>query len=212
MSSFTEDVARRCEMEFDRWANGAGRETNDPYCGYVGKYWSIGVRNAHIDGRTTYMNSQGRPFRPAWSSAFISFIYRQAGAGADFYYHEGHIHYVAKAIRDAREASSTARFLGRNPAEYAPKVGDLINGGRGSSRGATWANVLRRYGTAVVPRGRFIPSHSDIVVAVDSTAGTLRTIGGNVATDTVGAKTWALDHLGRLTDGAELITVIECTL
>ncbi|TGE01726.1 DUF2272 domain-containing protein [Methylobacterium nonmethylotrophicum] len=210
MSQFTTAVANECRKQLTRWKNGTGRETNDPYYRYVGEYWSYGLKNAHIDGRTVYQDKNGDPFRPAWSSAFISYIMRRSGAGAEFYYHEGHCHYVAKALRDAQGPSATAKFLGRDPAHYVPKVGDLINAGRGSGSNVRYSNFFKHYGSKIVPKGNFIPSHSDIVVSVD--AGSLTTIGGNVSVDTVGQKTWKLKPDGTLDDKNDLICIIECTL
>jgi hypothetical protein len=212
MSAFTDKVAAQCRTELARFKNGRGRETNDPFAGFVGEYWTIGVKNKNIDGRTTFQDGNGHPFRPAWSAAFISFIMRQSGAGTQFYYHEGHIHYVVKAIRDAKDANSTAKFLGRNPKTYAPKVGDVINAGRGTARAVTFSDVLTKYGRKDVDKGNFLPSHSDIVIDVDLANRQLITVGGNVEVDTVGKKTWTLKADGTLQKGPSLICVIECLL
>jgi hypothetical protein len=210
MSAFTAEVAQRAMSELKRWNNGKGRETADPFCAYVGEYWSFGLKNAHINGRTTYQDKKGNTYRPAWSSAFISFIMKKSGAGSEFYYHEGHIHYVVKAMRDASAPQPTAKFLARDPTAYAPKVGDIINAGRGAAKSLRYGTVLNAYGGAVVPYGAFQPSHSDIVVAVSK--GKVVTIGGNVEPDTVGEKTWRLRPDGTLVKGGEIITVIECLL
>ena len=167
MSAFTDKVASQCLTEFARFNNGKGKETKDPFAGFVGEYWSFGLNNHNIDGRTTFEDSNGKPFRPAWSAAFICFIMRKSGAGDAFFYDEGHIQYVVKAIRDAKVAGTTAKFLGRNPKTQVPKVGDLINAGRAEAKSVTFANVLSKYGTKPVPNGNFLPSHSDIVIAVD---------------------------------------------
>jgi len=211
MTAFTEKVVKQCLTEFTRFKKGRGRETEDPFAGFVGEYWTIGLKKKNIDGRTTFQDSDGRPFRPAWSSAFIAFILRQSGAGGAFFYHEAHIHYVVKAIRDAK-AGTDAKFLGRDPRIYVPKVGDLINAGRGAAKGVTFATVLGKYGKKEVDKGNFLPSHSDIVIDVDSKKKELTTIGGNVEVDTVGRKTWDLKSDGTLSKGPSLICVIECLL
>ncbi len=211
MSDFTTEVADRCRAELERWDNGHGRETVDPFCAYVGEYWAFGVKNANIDGRTTYQDSKGKKFRPAWSSAFVSYIYRMAGAGANFHYNQAHIHYIVKALRDAKAGGNSA-FLGRDPVSYAPKVGDIVCEGRGTSKALTYKNVLGKYGGKVVPNGKFLPTHSDIIVAVDPAGGTVRTIGGNVQVDTVGEKRWKVNADGTLKAGPGLICVIECLL
>ncbi len=212
MSTFTEKVAAQCLTEFARFNNGKGGETKDPYAAYVGEYWRIGVKNKNIDGRTTYQDSDGESYRPAWSSAFISFIMRQSGAGGAFFYHEAHIHYVVKAIRDAKVAGTKAKFLGRDPKAYVPKVGDIINAGRGVSKSVTFATVLGKYGKKEVPDGSFMPTHSDIVISVDAAKRKLTTIGGNVPGDTVGKKSWDLKTDGTLVLAASLICVVECLL
>jgi hypothetical protein len=208
MSAFTDKVAGQCLEEFKRFKNGKGLENVDPFAGFVGEYWKIGVKNPNINGKTTFQSRKG-PFRPAWSSAFISFIMRQAGAGDAFFYHEAHIHYVVKAIRDANTPGTTAKFLGRDPTKHKPKVGDIINAGRSESKAVTFKNVLAKYGKKAVPDGNFMSSHSDIVVSVGN--GSLRTIGGNVE-DTVGEKIWKLNKDGTLAKGPSLICVIDCLL
>lgn len=211
MSAFTERVAAQCMIELGRFNNGRGRETRDPFAGFVGEYWETGLKKKNIDGRTTFQDNKGNPFRPAWSSAFISFIMRTSGAGSHFLYHEGHIHYVVKALRDAR-GRADARFIGRDPRVHVPKVGDLINGGRGVARNVTFANVLPKYGPRKVDQGNFLPTHSDIVVEINPAKRQLTTVGGNVEVDTVGLKTWDLKADGTLKKGASLICVIECLL
>jgi hypothetical protein len=211
MSAFTDKVAAQCLTEFARFKNGKGRETKDPFAGFVGEYWEFGLKTKNIDGRTTFQDGNGNAFRPAWSAAFISFVMRKSGAGQAFFYHEGHIHYVVKAIRDAK-AGNPAKFLGRDPKTHVPKVGDLINAGRGAAKTVTFSNVLSKYGSKEVDKGNFLPSHSDIVVDVNMDKRELTTVGGNVAVDTVGKKTWDLKKDGTLVKGASLICVIECLL
>ena len=205
MSVFTDKVASQCRTELARFNNGEGTETEDPFFKFVGEYWSFG-----LDGRTTFQDSRGRPFRPAWSAAFISFIMRKAGAGDEFFYSEAHIHYAVKAIRDAQNGVP-AKFLGRDPTIQKPKVGDIINAGRGDSAGVTFATVLRKYGKDPVPNGNFLASHSDIVVSIDAANKKLKTVGGNVG-DSVSEKTWTLKADGTLSKGPTLICVIETLL
>jgi hypothetical protein len=207
MTAFTDKVSAQCWSEYKRFDNGKGRETDAPYAGYVGEYWSFGLKHKNIDGRTTFNG-----IRPPWSSAFICYIMRKSGAGSAFFYQEAHIHYVVKAIQDARQNPPTAKFLGRDPVSYAPKVGDLINEGRADAAQVTYKTVLKKYGTKAPPDGNFMPSHSDIVVAVDLPNRRLTTIGGNVGTDTVNTKSWALKADGTLAKGPTLICVVECLL
>lgn len=213
MSTFTDQLVAQAEHEYEKFDLGKGRETDDPYCQYVGKYWSIGLKNPNIDGRTTYQDSKGKPFRPAWSAAFISFNIRCAGATeSQFLFSEGHIHYVVDAIRDAKAENETVAYWGRDPKTYKPKVGDLINEGRDTAKNVTYATVLGKYGSASAPKGNFMPTHSDIVVAIDEAKGIVTTIGGNVSVDTVGKKEWQLDGSGLLVKKDKLICVLECRI
>jgi hypothetical protein len=212
MSAFTDKVRENCLEEFKRFENGKGRETKDPFAGFVGEYWKTGLKINNIDGRTTFQDRNGQPFRPAWSAAFISFIMRKSGAGNAFFYSQAHIHYAVKAIRDAKVPDSKAKFLGRDPTTYAPKVGDLITAGRGATAGLTFSKVLQKYGAKDVPNGNFISTHSDIVVDVDHAKKRLTTIGGNVSVDTVGERILALKADGTLVKGPSFICVIECLL
>ncbi len=201
MSAFTGKVAAQCLTEFARFNNGQGQEGDDPFAGFVGEYWKFGLNIPHRDGTDDI----------AWSSAFICFVMRKSGAGNDFFYDGGHCQYVVKAIRDANASSTTAKFLGRDPRTQAPKVGDLINAGRAGDANVTFDNVLKTYGSKPVPKGNFISSHSDIVIAVDAANKKLTTIGGNVS-NSVGRKTWLLNSNGTLVKGPALISVIETLL
>lgn len=212
MSAFTDKAAAQCLTEFKRFKNGKGKENEKPFSGFVGEYWSFGLNIKNIDGATTFQDAKGKPFRPAWSSAFISFVMRKSGAGKAFFYSEAHIHYVVKAIRDAKAGDGAAKFMGRDPTTYAPKVGDLINAGRGTSASVRFSNVLKKYGNEPAGKGNFMPTHSDIVVEVDKAGKKLVTVGGNVGVDTVGQKTWTLKKDGTLTKGSTLICVIETLL
>jgi hypothetical protein len=213
MSDFTDKLVALAWHELARFNNGTGKETDDPFYKYVGEYWSFGLKNPSIDGRTTFSDAKGKPFRPAWSSAFICYLVRSAGAtDSQFLFSEGHIHYVVDAIRDAAANNSTVAYLGRDPTRYAPKVGDIISAGRGSSSGVTYASVLAEYGPRAAPKGNFMPTHSDVVVSVDAAKKRVTTIGGNVSVDTVGQKNWTIDGNGVLTKGNTLISVLECVI
>ena len=208
MTAFTDEAAKRCMAEFARFKKGKGKETDAPFFEFVGEFWKVGLKNNSINGRTTFTDNKGHPFRPAWSAAFISFIMRTSGAGKAFVYSEGHIHYIVQSLRDARDSGTKSKFLGRDPTKYAPKVGDLIGAGRESAKNVDFSQVLAKYGKKAVPNGNFMPSHCDIVVSIDPAKKEVKTIGGNVL-DTVGEKTWKLKADGTLVKGSTLMCVIE---
>jgi hypothetical protein len=208
MSAFTDKVVSQCLTEFARFKNGKGRETKDPFAGFVGEYWDFGLKKKGIDGRTIFTDAKGKPVSAGVVGSIHFLHHAQERRGGCLFYHEGHIHYVVKAIRDAKIIGTTAKFLGRDPKTHVPKVGDLINAGRGAAKSVTFANVLAKYGPKKVDQGNFLPSHTDIVIDVDKK---LTTIGGNVD-DTVGKKIWNLNNGRHIGEGPSLICVIECLL
>ena len=90
------------------------------------------LKHPNIDGRTTYQEQMESLSGPLGHPRLSVTSCEKTGARDVFFCNQGHIHYVVKAIRDARDAPS--KFLGRNPKKYAPKVGDLINAGRGTAK------------------------------------------------------------------------------
>lgn len=202
MSDFTAALARVCEAENQRFA---GRtETQDPQFRFVGEYWQS--LDIDLNGRTVV---DGK--RPAWSSAFVSFCVRRAGAGARFRYAEAHCHYTMQSIRLAEGQANGHGYVAHRPETYAPKVGDIIVAGRESAAGITYDQAK-----LVFLADSFFPSHGDIVVKVRT--GSVETIGGNITTDTVGRRVRRTDAEGRLrktvVDGRERawIAVLECLL
>ncbi|MEZ5995375.1 MAG: DUF2272 domain-containing protein [Hyphomonadaceae bacterium] len=198
MATFQEKLAQICWDEYARFENGVRTETQDPQYKYVGEYWaSIGI---NYDGRTKVKN-----IRPAWSSAFVSFAVRKAGAGARFKYTQAHCHYVDQAMKKADgEGAANYGYIARKPGAYAPKVGDILVAGR---------EYAKRYdydqAKLVYRADSFYPSHGDIVVKVN--ANSVETIGGNVSVDTVGRRVRAIGANGRLTS-SPWIAVLECVL
>ncbi len=207
MTQFAENVAAASEHELHRWNIGVGRASEQPYSSYIAEYWSVGLGIARRDGTTIYVDPGGRPFRPAWSAAFISYIFRTAGAGKHFLYNQAHIHYVAQALRDAQLCQS-AYFLARDVSQYAPKVGDILVEIRGISA-PSWMNLMARYGPKLPPEGNFIPMHSDIVVEIECCRTRLRTIGGNLGEGTVAERWWKLNADGTLEAMIQLLCIIE---
>jgi hypothetical protein len=202
MSDFTATLAAVCEAENQRFA---GRtETEDPQFRFVGEYWqSIGI---NLNGQTVV---DGK--RPAWSSAFVSFCVRKAGAGQHFRYAEAHCHYTMQSIRLAEGEANGHGYVAHRPEIYAPKVGDIIVAGRESAAGITYDQAKLLY-----LADSFFPSHADIVVKVREES--VETIGGNITTDTVGRRIRRTGPGGRLkklvVDGHERawIAVLECLL
>ncbi len=137
----------------------------------IGEYWWIGQDPGEIEVAWTGIHDDaGRLFPPdedghyAWSAAFISYVMRIAGAGADFPYSPNHSTYI-----NAAASGATPLLRAYRPTDYAPQPGDLICHGRGLAAKLTFSDL---------PTAGTFPSHCAIVTAV--APGTLTIIGGNV--------------------------------
>ncbi|WP_439596685.1 DUF2272 domain-containing protein [Falsiroseomonas sp.] len=127
---------------------------------------------------------------PAWSAAFISWVFRTAGVDArEFPPNATHSLYLDALIADADSFPATAPFLPHAPAEHAPRPADLVCFDRSSrNRLSHWTE---RRAEAGVPR----PMHCDIVTGV--APGVVEVVGGNVG-DTVTLTRYPTDAAGRI--------------
>jgi hypothetical protein len=133
-------------------------------------YW-YGVTRAPVVG----LQGELRP----WSAAFISWLARGAGLTTDeFPPTILHWDYIERFLG----GGDGARFVARDPAAYAPRVGDLVCASRSGD--------VREF--AALRRG---PYHCDLVVA--SGPGGIEVIGGNVG-DVVALARVELDERGLL--------------
>lgn len=188
-------VARR---EWERWGGPAEgidgtlvgftdnrMEAKEPFWKYVGEYWqSIG---SHLDGRDP----------PAWSAAFISYCFHQAGADSHFPYSENHSIYASKI-----DGGKFAGLSLQDPSTTRVAVGDLLWASRSGDgcRAPPLSFAAARKELAKIrkkPATSFC-SHSDIVVSIRT--GEVDVIGGNVK-QAVTRTTYRLDTAGHIRDG-----------
>lgn len=196
--AFVDDLVRVARVEWDRWGGprvaidstqagfaGPKMEEDSPFFAFVGDYWrSIDI---DLDGRDP----------PAWSAAFISFCFIEAGSGERFPSHENHSIYVSKI--------DSGRFPGlslEDPGVTAPGIGDLLwssRTGRDCRRPpSTFAEAKRELKKIREGTADSFCSHSDIVAAIRD--GEVDVIGGNVS-QAVTRTTYKLDSEGRIRDG-----------
>lgn len=150
-----------------------GHKENEPgFSERVNRYWreSLGL------------NHNGNDDIP-WSAAFISWIFKTAGAENMFAYAPRHSTYLFKAILASQHADTKDLFIGHRVKDYKPKPGDLVGRARQSGIDFDHQN-----------NGEYL-SHSDIVVEVRSDA--LDMIGGNVD-NSVTRRTVALNGDGSI--------------
>lgn len=156
----------------------------------VGEYWWEGMNAGDpTAGWTGKHDAQGRVFavavngQYAWSAAFISYVMRIAGAGADFPYAADHATYINYAARPG----APKLLIAENPAQYAPRLGDLACFPRGTARNMSFADL---------PTAHTFSAHCAIVVG--GGPGDVDVVGGNVD-DAVVLEHLQVDAQGRLT-------------
>jgi hypothetical protein len=226
MSTFTDEVVRLCNSEYELFGNGSFKEYDEEVYRRVGEYWdSVALvpkyqvwkgYNGRSGVKLTFL-SNGKIKKPVskednknqpWSAAFISWIARTAGAGDAFPYSPGHVTYIVQALKEAKSPSG-GKFVARRHTQYTPKVGDLIACERRTDSDATFDTYV-----AHVQAGKY-EAHCDFVVAVEQNQ--VVTIGGNVG-HSVAKKIWPLNSQGRIGDHdpgsatSRVICVIETKL
>lgn len=150
-----------------------GFEANKGFSERVQEYWNVG----------TGKNFDGKNRDVAWSSAFISFLFKKAGAGNKFVYSPLHSKYIIDSINNRKENKLKEPFVGYKISEVSPKVGDLVC-------------YSRQSGVTYNTTGSYF-SHCDIVVKKNSN--NIEVIGGNVA-DSVTKRIIKTDKKGRIND------------
>jgi hypothetical protein len=142
----------------------------------VGEYWWLGLDSNDPDaGYTGKHNAAGNVFPAAqdgyfaWSAAFISYVFRIAGATTSFPYAASHATYInaAKNMTDGQGRGYVV--FAERPEAYAPREGDLICEGRGGAGRLKYDDL---------PTPRSFPGHCDIVVQL--APGQISVLGGNV--------------------------------
>ena len=165
-SSFKKKLVNLANEEFDAWnKNGKIKEGNQDTLPRLRKYWEEGAGVKQSDNY--YINE-------AWSSAFISYLMRKAGAGDDFFYAQSHSQYIAQAVKNRKENNSK-KFKAYKPNEVEVKVGDLVCYPRQS--GVTYESIAG------------YKSHCDVITSISGN--TAVGIGGNVS-DSVSKKNYIL--------------------
>ncbi len=119
-----------------------------------------------------------------WSAAFISWVAREAGLGADeFVFSEAHVDYAGAAwqagIDEAAGRATPQALRACDLMRTSPRPGDLVCHARGA-RGTAF-DRFAKIGEVLAARptgGASLPMHCDVVVGVDDAG--FDTVGGNV--------------------------------
>lgn len=182
-------IVQVANREYDNWHDPDITETQAAGRPLVREYWRVGV------GRVVSNADAGSVAWQAdnpWSSAFVSYVMREAGAGTEFQYAWAHAVYARAAI-DNRLNNSPNTFKGYRLNERALEPGDIVVTERDNS-GANYDNVRRGMLT-----------HGDIITELQ--AGQAIAIGGNV-NQNVDRKQLAIDAGNHLTE-ADYFVVIK---
>lgn len=164
---------RQYMNENGRITKTGGQETDKGFDKRIGDYWkAVGL---NYDGQDTDF---------AWSAAFISWLFKNSGAGDKFPYNASHSYYVHEAIQSRLANKFNAPLVGYRVNEYAPKVGDLIAYGRQGN--SNLYNAPPPYA-----------SHVDLVVSKGKNY--IEVIGGNVS-NSVTKRKIRTDNSGKIDD------------
>lgn len=165
--SFKQTIVLKTLEEYSRWhPNGLTiREKDTAVAGMLKAYWNtcgFSVKDYQLqDGSWQYNHP--------WSAVFISWVMKEAGAGAFFPYSILHARYIVWARENALNQNPSFAAYSIEDAKSAwPEPGDLICMNRKRNR---------------YKLGNITPvsiSHCDIVVEVNREMGYLVSIGGNV--------------------------------
>lgn len=150
-----------------------GFEANRGFSDRIAEYWRVG----------TGQSFKGTDRDVAWSSAFISYLMKMAGAGEKFSYSPSHSTYITDSIENRKQGKFKDNFVGYKVNEISPDVGDLVCYSRQSGVGYDTKSPYK--------------SHCDIVVSKKQNQ--IEVIGGNV-NNSVTKKILRTDDKGRLID------------
>ena len=139
--------------EYEAWGAGSIKETSPAMRANLSKYWSAG-------------NGPDYGYGAAWSAAWISYLFKTAGAGSEFPYAVSHSTYIRKAVEN-RNAGKRFGLVAYKPGERQPKIGDLI--------------CYPRQSGITFETDHAYDSHCDIVVAINKATNQVITLGGNVS-------------------------------
>jgi hypothetical protein len=145
------------KAEYDAWNKDdvQRKEGDSSMIESIKKYWN--------EGTDTFW-SESKMVSEAWSSAFISYLMKKAGAGDDFKRSNSHSVYIRDAIKNRKEGNKNP-FKGYKPTEVSVAKGDLVC-------------FARQGGVGYDTNGAYM-SHCDLVVDVKDNKAT--SIGGNVS-------------------------------
>jgi hypothetical protein len=138
---------KRGEINLNGTCRDGLKEYEDGAWQRIADYWKF------IGG--PFKNLTGKDRGVPWSAAFISFCFKEAGAGKRFPYSSGHATYINEAIRN-NSTTGKRHICAHDLKGKSLEVGDLIGYWRGSTK-ITLKNALKI---------GWYQSHTDIVIEI----------------------------------------------
>jgi hypothetical protein len=143
----------------------------------IAGYWSAAPDSTWIlnkQNQSWQREGLGARWRDFWSAAFISWVACESGLGdmQEFTRAIAHHSYIDQAIRARDGQEAEAAYIAYNVGEQLINPGDMLC--RGSRPEYRSLDQRRPH------MGQGARTHCDIVVSIDSEAGEIRAIGGNV--------------------------------
>lgn len=158
--------------QYEMWGRGDVKEHQNRMKAALSDYWDAA-------GAPNYGASQ------PWSAAFISWLFKTAGAGERFPYSASHSTYIRQAVSNRKAGIKRGSLVGYKKTEYSPKVGDLV--------------CYPRQSGVSFDSDYTYKSHCDLVVDVDKNTGILTAIGGNVS-NSVEKTTYQINSEGKIVE------------
>jgi len=170
------------KAEYESWNKGdvKHKEGDSSMYDNIKKYWN--------EGTDTFW-SKSKMINEAWSAAFISYLMKKSGAGADFEASNSHSVYIRAAIKNKKENNENP-FKGHKPSDIGVSKGDLICYPRQSGVGYDTTGAYK--------------SHCDLVVDVKGYKATA--IGGNVS-NSVSKTIVDLDEKNKIKDKKYFVVI-----
>lgn len=171
--SFKKRLIRIANAEASRWKNIT--ELSEKASSILIDYWKA----VRFNFSASQMQNSAVQSKYPWSSAFISWLFKKAGANDQFPYDSSHSGYFQKA--KANRNNKNAPLRGFRVSEYAPKVGDLVVYTRETGKGYDSSGHFASHGELVIEAGKNY----------------IKAIGGNVS-NKVKISTYKTDQNGKL--------------
>jgi len=169
LSSFKQTAINLANTEWNKWNKNGVRlkEGAKDTLQDLRNYWEQG---AGVRKNDNYY------IKEAWSSSFISYIMKKAGAGDNFKYSSSHSVYIADSVKN-RKDNNNKKFKGYKPDEVNVELGDLVC-------------YPRQAGITYDSKAGY-KSHCDLVTEINGNVAV--GIGGNVS-DSVTKKNYYLSN------------------